>query len=143
MARADLDARLNTTLPFANRMLTERGEFYPFGATMKADGKIDQTAAHVGEEFPDSQQFLIDLLLGAYRAQAANGVLRATAICFDGRTIPPGQTEKTDAICVQLEHMDGEVVDVFLPYQKDGQGVLTWGQLFAAKGSGVVFSPRS
>jgi hypothetical protein len=142
MARSDLDALLNTALPFAQRMLVERGDFYPFGATMKADGKIDQTAAYTGEEFPEPQQ-LIDLLLGAYRAQAAKRELRATALCFDARTIPPGQTEKSDAICVRLEHADGEAVDVFLPYRKDSGGELTWGELFAARGPAIVFASPS
>ena len=52
MARPDLDALLNAALPFAQKMLVERGQFYPFGATMKPDGKIDQTAGWTGEEFP-------------------------------------------------------------------------------------------
>jgi hypothetical protein len=142
MARPDLDALLNTVLPFARQMLIERGEFYPFGATMKADGKIEQRGAYTGEEFPEPQE-LIGLLLGAYRAQAAKGELRATALCFDARTIPP-QTEKTDAICVRLEHEDGEAVDVFIPYRKERQGDLTWGDLFATRAAQrSVFSSPS
>lgn len=50
MARPDLNALLETALPFAQQMLEEHGDFYPFGATMKVDGKIDQTAASTGEE---------------------------------------------------------------------------------------------
>jgi hypothetical protein len=142
MARPDLDALFNTALPFAQQMLVERGAFYPFGATMKSDGKIDQVGAHTGEEFPESQE-LMDLLLGAYRAQALKGELRATALCFDVRTIPPGQTEKSDAICVRLEHVDGDVVDVLLPYCMDSDGNLTWGELFATHGAGTVFSPAN
>jgi len=142
MARPDLDALLNAALPFAQKMLVERGQFYPFGATMKPDGKIDQTAGWTGEEFPQSQE-LIDLLVGSYRAQAAKKELRATAFCFDVRTILPGHTEKSDAICVRLEHVDGEAVDVLLPYRKDRDGNLTWGNLFAARGPGSVFSPPS
>jgi hypothetical protein len=142
MTRPDLDDLLNATLPFAQKMLVERGEFYPFGATMKADGKIDLTAGYTGVEFPESQE-LIDLLLGGYRAQAAKKELMATALCFDVRTIPPGETEKSDAICVRLEHLDGEAVDVLMPYQKDRDGNLTWGELFAARSPGGVFSPPS
>src|SRR6266540_178583 len=140
MARPDLDALLNVALPFAQEMLTKCGEFYPFGATMKSDGKIDQTAAYNGEEHPESQE-LIDLLLGAYRTLAAKGEVRATALCFDSRTIPPGQNEKSDAVCVRLEHADGEAIDVFVPYQKDNKGELTWGNLFATRGPGSVFTP--
>ncbi len=141
MARSDLDALLGVVMPFAQQMLVERGDFYPFGATMKADGKIEQVAAHTGEEFPEPQQ-LIDLLLGGYHAQAVKGELRATALCLDSLTIPPGQSQKSDAICVRLEHVDGESVDVFLPYCQNGHGEVSWGELFAAKGPGGVFLGR-
>jgi hypothetical protein len=138
MARPDLDALLNVALPFAQEMLAKRGQFYPFGATMKSDGEINQTAGYTGEEFPEPQQ-LINLLMGAYKVQAAKGELRATALCFDSRTIPPGQTEKSDAICVRLEHADGEAVDVFLPYRKGWFGKITYSDLFASQGERLVF----
>src|SRR5262249_39491058 len=49
--------------------------------------------------------------------------------------------EETTPMC--LEHVDGEAVDVLLPYRKDRDGNLTWGNLFAARGPGSVFSPPS
>ncbi len=35
MAHPDLDELLNALLPFAQQMLTKRGEFFPFGTGMK------------------------------------------------------------------------------------------------------------
>jgi len=35
----DLDALLNNLLPFAERMLREHGEFYPFGGSITPDGR--------------------------------------------------------------------------------------------------------
>ena len=46
---------------------------------------------------------------------------------------PPGETEKTDAICLGLEHQNGEAVDVCVPYKKEGLGKIAYGKLFAAK----------
>jgi hypothetical protein len=142
MARSDLDALLNTALPFAQELLAKRGAFYPFGAAMKVDGQVNRVAGYTGEEFPDSQE-LINLLRGAYQAQAAKGELKATVLCFDVRTIPPGQAEKTDAICVRLEHADGEAVDVLLPYSKNALGDISYGELFAVKGGRSVFAMQS
>jgi len=131
MAHPDLDELLNALLPFAQQMLAEHGEFYPFGSTMTVAGKIVAQAAHIGEEHPKSQP-LIELLTQAYRQQALNGEIRAAGICYDVRTIPPGQTEKTDAVCLALEHQTGQSVSVFVPYKKGLFGKVKYGELFAA-----------
>jgi hypothetical protein len=39
-AKADAETLLNAVMPFAERMLAEHGEFYPYGAAMKPDGEI-------------------------------------------------------------------------------------------------------
>src|SRR5207244_9495024 len=119
-------------------MLANHGEFYPFGATMTPTGEIKQTAAYTGEEHPASQE-LIELLVEAFRAQAAKNEVRAVGLCLDVRTIAPGQTEKTDAICARLRHADGESVDVFLPYQKDDSAEIIYSELFATQGERDIF----
>ena len=112
-------------------MLSKRGEFFPFGSTMSTDGKVEAHAAYDGDEQPPSQQ-LIDLLTQGFRQQAAAGKIRAAAICSDVRIIPPGQWEKTDAICVSAEHQNGESADVYLPYKKGWIGKISYGQIFGA-----------
>jgi hypothetical protein len=131
MAHPDLDQLLNALLPFAQQMLSKHGEFYPFGSAMTTDGKIEAHGAYDGDEQPPSQQ-LIDLLTQAFRQQAAAGQIRAAAICYDICTIPPGQSEKTDAICVSAEHQNGEAADVCLPYKKGWLGKISYGEIFGA-----------
>ncbi len=139
MARPDLDALLNSALPFAQQMLAKQGGFQPFGVSMNAAGQLKQNAAHTGVEHPSSQE-LIDMLSGGFRSQAAKGELKAIGVCLDSRTIPPGGTEKVDAICVRMEHADGEAVDVFSPYRKGWFGKITFSDLFAAPGQRSVFA---
>jgi hypothetical protein len=93
MAHPDLDQLLNSLIPFAQQMLSKRGEFFPFGSAMTTDGKIEAHAAYDGNEQPPSQQ-LIDLLTQGFRQQASSRRIRAAAICYDVRTIPPGQTDR-------------------------------------------------
>lgn len=131
MAHPDLNELLNALLPFAQQMLAEHGEFYPFGSTMTVEGEIVAQGASIGEEHPKSQP-LIELLTEAYRQQALNGEIRAAGICYDVRTIPPGQTEKTDAVCLALEHQTGQSVSVFVPYKKGLFGKVKYGAIFAA-----------
>ena len=105
---------------------------------MTPQGQISQTAADIGEEHPNSQE-LIELLAGAFRVQAAKNELRATAICLDVRTIPPGETQKVDAICARLDHSDGESLEVYLPYSEDPSGEISFGKLFAVRGNQDIF----
>jgi hypothetical protein len=132
MANADLDRLLNTMLPFAQQMLAKHGEFFPFGSSMTAEGEISINAADTGDEQPPSQQ-LIDLLTKAYQKQAEARQLRAAGICYDARVVPPGETEKSDAVCACLEHQSGEAADVYVPYRKGCFGRIRYGKLFGAQ----------
>jgi hypothetical protein len=132
MAHPDLDNLLNAMLPFGQQMLEKHGEFFPYGATMAASGEITAEAVSDGTEQPPSQT-LIDMMTQAFRQKAAAGQIRAAGIFYDVRTIPPGQSEKTDAICASLEHLSGQFVDVYLPYKKGWFGKIKYGQIFAGK----------
>ena len=129
MAHPDLDELLNLLIPFAQQMLSKHGEFYPFGSAMSTDGKAEAHAAYEGDDNPPSEK-LIDLLTRGFQQQAAAGLIRAAAICYDVRIVPPGQTEKSDAICVSAEHQNGEAADVYIPYKKGWFGRISYGELF-------------
>jgi hypothetical protein len=130
MAHPDLDQILNALISFAQQMLTKRGEFYAFSFSMGLDGKIIPNVEYNGDEHPLSQQ-IIDLITHTFRNSVINGEIRAAGICFDVRVIPPGQSNKTDAICAGLEHINGDAIDVYLPYKKGWLGKVTYGELFA------------
>jgi hypothetical protein len=138
MPHPDLEELLNMLVPFAQQMLSKHGEFYPFGATMTSSGEIVANAGHTGEEQPEPQD-VIKLLSKGFQQEAASGNIRAAGMCVDIRTTPPGQTEKTDAICVTLEHQSGEAVDVCVPYKKGLLGRMKYGQLFAGKRDPAFF----
>jgi hypothetical protein len=104
--KQELEKLLNATLPFALQMLTNRGEFYPFGTTMDAKGKIASVGGATGNEHPQSTE-IIDLLKGAFRAQGEKGTIVACALVYDIRTIPPGQTQKSVVIAIDLAHAGG------------------------------------
>ena len=138
MAHPDLDELTNLLLPFAQEMLKKHGEFFPFGGSMNTSEEIAYVGGHTADEQPSSQD-VIDLLLRGFREQAKSSDLRAAAICFDVRTIPPGQSVKADAICVRLEHSNGEAVHVFLPYRRGSQERYSFGELFAERGERDIF----
>src|ERR1700722_3566006 len=139
MAHPDLNELLNALLLMAERLLKEQGEFYPIGAIMLSDGEIRHIGGRIeGNDHPPSQS-LIDLLTETFQKEAAKGNLRAAGISYDVLTVPPGKDQKQDAICCSLEHCFGEVVDVFKPYARRGDGTLQFGDIFAAKRTSQFF----
>jgi hypothetical protein len=51
---------MNMLLPFAEKMLREHGEFYPYGGAMLPDGSMTMLGATDGNEHPKSKD-LYDL----------------------------------------------------------------------------------
>jgi hypothetical protein len=135
--REDCQAVVDAFLPLARKLLTEHGEFFPFGAAMKPDGEITLVAAHDGREQPPSKD-VIALLNSAFADSARNGEYKATAIFYDVRV---GE-DKKDAVAVSLDHREGYSVVAFFPYEII-DGVLINGEPIAQKGSADIFRPAS
>ena len=133
MAHPELDALFNALLPFAQKMLREHGEFYPFGAVMTSSGEIRHVGAKMEDDDHPQSQPLIELLTETFKKQAKKGELRAAGICYDVLTVPPGKAQKRDAICCGLEHCLGEAVDVFTPYVRTADGNFRYAESFTAK----------
>jgi hypothetical protein len=141
MAHPELEEVLNALLPFAQRMLQEYGEFHPFGASMRSDGTISLIGADVdGSEFPKSTD-LIELMEAGLLKDAKSGKIKASGICMDVRVMEPDKSEKTDAIRVDLEHKEGQVVSVFLPYEKGPAQKVIYGKIFASSADRKIFIP--
>lgn len=81
---------MNTFLPFAEKMLSEHSEFFPYAAGMKADGEIVSIAGYDGHEQPPAQE-IIDLLNAKLRRDAALGLYKAMTVALDRRDPRPGR----------------------------------------------------
>ena len=135
--KSEVEDLMNASIGFAEKMLKEHGEFYPYGAAMTTDGEIVSVAADGGGEQPPSQE-IIDLLKESFRAAATAGEYRATALIYDVRASTPPDGEVSDAIAVALDHRDDYSVTVLFPY-KIADGELVFGQIFAQAGANDVF----
>jgi hypothetical protein len=137
--KSESEILLGAALPFAQKMLEQYGEFYPYGAAMEGeDGKIVSVAATTGAERPSPKE-LIELLRGAFHQGAREGKYRATALVYDALVVVPSSSEKSDAIAVALDHLGGYSVVVFLPY-KLAEGRAVYGELFVQEGDNIVFA---
>jgi hypothetical protein len=132
----EIERLLKYLLPFAEAKLNRDGEFYPYAAIVAADGELKTVAAAGGEQ-PDAG----DLLLALHqelREQAAEGSIRASGIAADVTLTDPDNGETTDAVQVELDHVGGDAVDVYVPYETGADGI-EFGDLVAAAGREPVF----
>jgi hypothetical protein len=134
----EIQELLNFLLPYAERMLSQHGEFYPYAAALDSDGELNAVGADIGDDSPDVGGLLIALHEGL-RERAAEGAIRASGIAADVTLTDPDSGETTDAVQVELDHADADAVDIFVPYETEGEGI-KFGELVAAEGREPVFA---
>ena len=134
----DFDPLLDTLIRFAKQCLEKQETFLPFGAATLANRTISHVAGHSGEERPGAPRVL-QFLEGALRAMAAKDGLKAVGICVDIRFASSPDEPKTDAIQVFLEHREGNVVNVLLPYRKKSPGQVSYAKLIAIRAEPKIF----
>ena len=134
----EIQELLNFLLPYAEQMLNQHGEFYPYAAALDAEGELNAVGADVDDDTPDVGELLLALHQGL-REQAADGAIRASGIAADVTLTDPDSGETTDAVQVELDHADADAVDIFVPYETGGEGI-KFGELVAAEGREPVFA---
>jgi hypothetical protein len=128
-AKDECEELMSAVLPRAERQLAERGAFAPFGAVMAASGEITQV-----EGSP------VSAVQSALRERAAGNELRAAALVYDLRVLPPGSAEEADAVAIQLDHASGYCVVVTFPYRYTSSGGLVVDEPFANELDNATFS---
>jgi hypothetical protein len=119
-------------------MIKELGTFIPFGAFITSEGEVKMAGGYGDASHLTTEQIL-EMYLEAYRAGAADGSYISTALCVDVRIQIPGRPAKTDAIRIMLESSEGEALDAFMPYEKQENSEVVYGQMFATPGDPKVF----
>ena len=137
--KEEAERLMNAAIRLAKEMLQEYAEFYPYGATVNKAGEIvDYGVQDEDTDHPESQ-VLIETLTENFTDLAAQKEIRASAIVYDCRTVPPGSIEKKDAIAVVLDTAEGYCATVFFPYSIPRRGEVIYGELFANKGGMNIF----
>ena len=135
--KEEIEELLNYLLPFAEERLSADGEFYPYAAMVSADGELKSVAAATGED-PEVGDLLV-ALHEELRAQAAGGSIRASGIAADVTLTDPDSGETTDAVQLELDHANGDPVDIYVPYETAPDGV-KFGEPVSAAGREPVFA---
>ena len=134
--REEIEQLLRYLLPFAEESLNRDGEFRPYAAMVAADGSLKSVESEEGQD-PDVGELLVALHT-ELREQAAGGAIRASGIAADVTLTDPDSGEETDAVQLELDHVDTDAVDVYVPYTSGMDGI-KFGELVAAAGQTPVF----
>jgi hypothetical protein len=137
--REEIDRLLNAMMPFADKMLSQHGEFFPFAGALRPDGSIVSVGAYDGREQPPSADVIKDLL-AALRNDAQQGRVDATAIVYDVRLSDP-KREQQDAVVVSLDHRGGMSANVVFPYMIQ-RGVVQFGDPIRQINEDKVFASQ-
>lgn len=138
-AKEDSERLMNATLPVAERMLRDHGEFYPYAAYMKPGGEIVLVGAEDGGTDHPKSKDLLHVLRESFSDMAKIGECIATAIVINVIVDLPSTHSKSDAIQVCLEHSDGYAAEVFFPYAFAHDGHVVYGPTFAQGGKRELF----
>lgn len=137
---AETEGLLEVILPMALELVGQQGGFQPFGVALKSGGETIAVNPYDGDGEPEAEE-LIELLKLAFRREAENGTYLATAIAFSVYVTPPGETERSEAIAVMLDHFKDYSIVVFQPYVA-GEDGLQVGEMFGQDGDNEIFGQR-
>lgn len=131
-AQDDLDALFNAGLEAAENLLVKSGDFFPFGVEVDGDElSLFGADPGLGEQPPSVE--VLRALVEAARSDRAR--LEAVALVSDVTTVGEG-----DAVRVQLEHREGVVLEIVVPYRRRRfGGKVTFGEMAVSGGGHLIW----
>lgn len=112
---------LTYCLDFAKVMLDDSGEFYPFGAVLRPDGKVGAVGGFDGHEHPNPQD-IYRLLEAGFIKEIQDGSIVAVALTTNVNIPTNYEAPAPDGIRVHLESSDFSRF-IYLPYRITKQGL--------------------
>ena len=134
----DFGKLISAVLPPAQAMIKDLGGFIPFGAMVTKTGET-QLAGGTGDSTQWTTEEIIAMYQEGFRDGVKLGFYRAGVLCVDVRVTIPEKLDKTDALHFLLEHENAPPLSVFLPYEKNFDDEIEFGQMFATPGEAKVF----
>ncbi|MCU0660173.1 MAG: hypothetical protein MUD00_00970 [Candidatus Pacebacteria bacterium] len=132
--RTQLDKLLNALVPFAQKMLIQHGEFYPFGMYLNSKDEIVAVENDFLEKHPTPKE-VIDSLMQSFQVKKQEHDLHAFGIAFNAN-LYAGNTD--GAISIHLEDAENKVISATLPYKKNESGEIMYKEMEFGNGENIV-----
>jgi len=130
----DIQAIIDYSIEFAEYMLNNGKEYYPFGAQIADNGELVPVGFKDGDsDFPESQK-LIDGLKSGFEKPFADGQIKAYGLTYDVRVTINDSGDKSDAICIDITHRNSnEIPRYYFAYSWNENDELVFGRSFGMK----------
>lgn len=137
--KKQVEVLMNELLGFAKKMLSEYGEFHPFGGYLRPSGSVVHVGVNSDVDDGDSQREMEFLVRGLKDLVVDGGPIGFGTVA--DVSLPSSSGEKRDAIKFFLEHEDGYCAEVFFNYKlTSGEVVIL--DVTAQQGESVFFAGR-
>ena len=127
---------VNDGIAFATKMLSEFGEFHPYGRSLSKTFIISDIAAFNEADNPDNASYL-ELLENGLREKVSSDSDIAIAT-FTNVRLREENDNLIDAVQIGLEHEVGYAINIYFPYSINEEGVL-YGELIAMERAANIY----
>ena len=118
---------------YAEDLLMETGELFPFGALTDQNGMTHHREYEIDKSNIPSNGEIMDILLGYFRKEFEEGRAKAFALAFEA-SVQLDENSRTDAIAVDIRHRDENDLPVYyFPFRIVEKDLPVIGEVFAVK----------
>ncbi|MEN3323470.1 hypothetical protein VP395_07000 [Mariniflexile soesokkakense] len=130
----DIQNIIDYSHKFAEKMLNNAKEYYPFGAKINNNGELIAVGYKDNEsDFPESQK-VIDELTAEFERELNIGEIKAYGLTYDVRVQTDSLKDKTDAILIDIYHRNSnEIPKYYFTYSWNKNNELIFGESFGMK----------
>lgn len=132
--KQDIQVIIEYCHEFAEQMLNNGQEYYPFGAQIENDGRLVPIGFKDEETDNPESQNVIKKLTAEFEKLFKNKQIKAYVVTYDVRVSIDESGGKSDAICIDINHKDSDKIPrYYFTYSWSENEELIFGESFAIK----------
>lgn len=130
----DIQAIIDYSHSFAEKMLLEFKEYYPFGVQIENNGELTPIGYEDEESDMPFSQKVIDELLNYFNKALEENKIRAYGLTYDVKIKIDDASNKSDAILINIIHRDSYEIPIYYwTYSWSEDNELIFGESFGMK----------
>lgn len=131
--KEEVSKTLEHCIDYATDLLLETGEAYPFGAFIDTVGNVHPLEMEIDNKNVPNIGQVVESLSKYCEEEMAAERMRGYALCYEVEYRLSEEDEPSDAIAIDIKHVEDSVDIYFLPFNKSDQ--MDVGKLFAVQRS--------
>jgi len=129
--KKDIQNIIDYSHNFAEIMLNDGKEYYPFGAKIDNSGKLIAVGYNDNETDSPESQKVIDQMTLEFEREFNKGEIRAYGLTYDVKVQPNSLKMKSDAILIDIYHRNSDKIPkYYFTYSWNENDELVFGESF-------------